>query len=294
MPPISRLTMARADILAFFKERGDSIYSREQIAKILAEQRDYWRLAKRTGTKEFIEFLKDKGQLVEHHFFAEAYRKHATRYSWGTVTHYQLAQSLRQDAYLSHGSAMFLHGLSDWIPTAIYVNREQSPKYPSYSELTQKALDMAFGRTQRLSKLVYETQDAPRMVILSGKHTRRLDVEPIEGPSGEALETTSIERTLIDIVVRPAYAGGIVQVLAAYEGARERVSVNRMRGLLEKLDYLYPYHQAIGFLMERAGYEPERVEMMHALGTEFDFYLAHGLKEKAFDEKWRLHIPVGF
>src|SRR5882672_4945604 len=48
----------------------------------------------------------------------------------------------------------------------------------------------------------------PRIVLLSGKHTGRLGVTKTLGPQGEQLELTDLERTLIDIAVRPTYAGG--------------------------------------------------------------------------------------
>lgn len=34
-----------------------------------------------------------------------------------------------------------------------------------------------------------------------------------------------VERTLIDVAVRPTYGGGVRRVLAAYEAARDRVSI---------------------------------------------------------------------
>ena len=114
------------------------------------------------------------------------------------------------------------------------------------------------------------------------------------GPQRESLQVTDIARTLIDIVVRPAYAGGIVQVLEAYRGARGRVEASEIVRRLEALDYLYPYHQAIGFLMDRAGFSAAEFEKLRRLGTRFDFYLTYGMKQTTHDDKWRLYIPKGF
>jgi hypothetical protein len=135
--------------------------------------------------------------------------------------------------------------------------------------------------------------DIYRAVILNGKHTDRLEVSQMSAPegSGELLEVTKIERTLIDIAVRPAYAGGVEQVLAAFQRAKERMSVGTLIATLKRLGYMYPYHQAIGFYMERAGYEPVKLARLKALGLEHDFYLAHGLKDLTYDAAWRLHHP---
>jgi predicted transcriptional regulator of viral defense system len=62
-----------------------------------------------------------------------------------------------------------------------------------------------------------------------------------------------MERTFMDIVVRPAYAGGINQLANAYKQAVARIDVDHLIKLLKKMDYVYRYHQSIGFLLERTG-----------------------------------------
>jgi predicted transcriptional regulator of viral defense system len=200
--------------------------------------------------------------------------------------------SLGRDAYLSHGTAVFLHGLSGEIPKTIYVNDEQTPKPPPQGTLIQERLDVAFSRQQRESNYVFAWDDVQAMV-LSGKHTGRLEVGMVAGPNGEELDVTKLERTLVDIVVRPAYSGGVFHVLEAYEAARERMSVNVLVATLKRLDYIYPYHQAIGFLMERAGYEKRRCDLLRKLGLEYDFYLQHRMTDPQYDPEWRLFFPQG-
>jgi hypothetical protein len=85
----------------------------------------------------------------------------------------------------------------------------------------------------------------------------------------------------------------VYQVLAAYEGAKDRVSVNTLIAVLKKLDYKYPYHQAIGFYMTRAGYDAKRIGRLKDLGLDFDFYLDYGIANPAYDKAWRLYYPQG-
>jgi hypothetical protein len=129
------------------------------------------------------------------------------------------------------------------------------------------------------------------VTIISGKNTDRLGVEEFAGPKSELLHTTNLERTLIDIIVRPAYAGGTSQVLKAYRAAKIRVSVDRLLATLKKLDYLYPYHQSIGFLMQKTGYPEKSCAKFRTLGINNDFYMTHGLHEPEYSQDWRLYYP---
>lgn len=291
-PATSRLTIAKSDIFDYFENLPKKVFTKADIAHILTEQRPFWRLAQRTTAQHFIEFLINHKRLTQAVFHSEAYKQKVVRYAWGKVSIHQLALSLRKDSYLSHGTAVFLHGLTDLIPKTIYLNAEQSVKPAAPGNLTQSSLDLAFSRAQRKSNLSYK-HDAWTVTVVSGKNTDRLGVEKLSGPSNEQLDVTNLERTLIDIVVRPAYAGGIFQVLKAYAAAKKDMSTNILVATLKQLDYVYPYHQSIGFLMQRAGYEPSRYEMLRKLGLKLDFHLTHGIKKADYDKNWKLFIPPG-
>ena len=218
--------------------------------------------------------------------------KDQIRYVFGEPSPFELALSLQHGSYLSHGSAVFLHALTDQIPQTVYLNIEQSQKPAPSGGLTQAGLDRAFAGTQRESTFSYDLGTSS-IVVLSGKNSGRLEVGSMSGPDGVELSVTRLERTLIDIAVRPVYAGGVYQVLEAFKGAKGKSSVNVLLATLKKLGYVYPYHQAIGFYMERAGYPESALQRVEALGMEHTFYLTHGLKEKGMDPRWRLFYPKG-
>jgi predicted transcriptional regulator of viral defense system len=292
MPRLSRLTVAKDDILRYFKESPKKVYSEAELSGVLVEQHTFWRLAKRTTTTEFANFLAKQGELRPRVFRSENYNREVKRYSWGEASAYELALSLRPRGYLSHATAVALHGLTDLIPKTLFLNVEQSPKPGAAGSLAQRGIDQAFSRKQRQSNLTYQLDDWA-VTIVAGKNTDQLGVEEITGPLSEVVRVTNLERTLIDIVVRPAYAGGIFQVFQAYRAAKDQISTNRLVALLKKLNYVYPYHQAIGFLMQRAGYPAKPLELLRDLGIDYKFYLVHGIQKPEYDPHWRLFYPQG-
>ncbi|MBV8518794.1 MAG: hypothetical protein JO197_15470 [Acidobacteria bacterium] len=286
----TRLQIAKRDILAELDKQPLRALSSRQIADILREQRGFWRLAQNTTTADFIRFLSLHG-LQEVRLESHAYAP-VVRYIWRAASPYEVALSIKPGSYLSHGTAIFLHNLTNELPRTIYVNQEQSPKPAPRGGLTQEGIDRAFRNQQRVSNLAYTYSDF-QIVVIAGKNTGGLEVGELDGPTGEKLAVTKLERTLIDSTVRPAYAGGVFHVLEAFAAAKSVLSVNVLLATLKRLEYAYPYHQAIGFYLQRAGYEESRWRRLKDLGLKFDFYLAHGLRDPEYDAEWRLFFPKG-
>lgn len=290
MTDTQNLQRSLRTVLSWFRAKGSAVFSATDLKHLVDRNRVEWGLEKDLDPKRVVAELLKTNELEEA-VLASLSTKYAPirRYLCGTPTPFEVAISISR-GYLSHASALYLHGLTDQIPTTLYANREQSPKPVPDGELTQASIDRAFRAPQRRTNLVF-AYTGFQLALLAGKNTQRRGV--IELPGGEfaGLPLTSIERTLIDVSVRPDYAGGVVQVAKAFERAKGRFSSARLVETLKALAYVYPYHQALGFYLERAGYAAEDCEPLRALGLRFDFYLAHAMKDTRLDPSWRVYHP---
>lgn len=265
-----------------------------ELARFIDEHREAWDLPSSVGVAAFTKAFGSSGDLRRVNLHHEGGKSRPFGlYVWRGCTPLEIAAALKAGAYLSHGTATFLRGLTEQVPRTFYVNREQSPKPPPRGPLHQANIDRAFRAKPRQSTFVF-TFDDHRYVMLSGKHTGNYGVIQMQGPAGEPLSITGLERTLVDIAVRPANSGGVVEVLEAYRTARDQVSIATLVTTLSVLGHVYPYHQAIGFYMERAGYDASALEALRSLGLQYDFYLSYAMSTSKFDPSWRIHYPKGF
>lgn len=286
----TRLQIARKDIIAHFDQMGQRVLTLPMIRTELKEQGSIWRLAQSTTGQIFIDFLKQTEKLKE--FRLDFPNRTEVRYVWEKASDYEIIQSVRPQSYFTHFTAVYLHKLTEQIPKTVYLNFEQT-KGPSGGKLAQSRIDYAFRQPCRPSNNIAVFGDK-KIYLLNGMFTGQKGVIDFEDELGSNIRVANLERTLIDIVVRPIYSGGVHTVLEAYKNAGGKVSVNKMLGLLHNIGYSYPLHQCIGFYLERSGtYTDKQIALVDKIDKEFDFYLTHQIKDKKYSKRWKLYYPSG-
>lgn len=287
----SSLHKAKPEIQAFFNSQEIGVFRPDDLKKTILIKKNAWKLSKSITLKRFIGFL------LKEHILKLINIKfpylNITRYIKHNASILEISSSLKNGSYLSHYSSVYIHELTEQIPKAIYLNFEQPEKLRSKKSLNQKNIDFAFRRPWRISNNLARFSDY-NIYLLNGMYTGKLGVIDFIGPNGERIKVTDVERTLIDIAVRPVYSGGIFEVLKAYRSALPILDMEKLIKYLKKLDFIYPYHQAIGFYFEKAGYDVSKLELFRDFGLNYDFYLTHQIKNREYSKKWRLYYPKGF
>lgn len=285
-----RLLIAKDDIFDYFESSYQKCFDLKEMTEILENNRKNWRLGS-TSRFTFIDFLAEEGLLKKYRFnFPD---RNMNRYTWGFIPMYELLLSLTPKGYFSHYTAMYVHDLTKQIPKTIYLNCEQTPKPKSEVGLDQKRIDFAFRMKTRISNRVADYNEY-RIYLLNGKNTGNMGMIEANGPDDSKIRITNVERTLIDIAVRPEYAGGPYEVLRAYKRAASVVSINKLLAMLRKIDYIYPYHQVIGFYVDKSGaYRKSQVDLLRKPEMIYDFYLMHKMENSKYSSRWKLYYPEG-
>ncbi|EKB54121.1 type IV toxin-antitoxin system AbiEi family antitoxin domain-containing protein [Bergeyella zoohelcum] len=203
---------------------------------------------------------------------------------------FDIASIRSRKSYFSFYSALHIHNLTLQIPKQIYLTLERPSLVQSNSlELVQENIDRAFSKPPRATsnKRFYNNFT---INFINAQHQNNIGIVSFRNH----YKISDLERTLIDISVRPFYAGGVTQVLEAFENAKDLLNTDKLYEYYSKMNYTYPYHQVIGFYLEKAGYEEkDYLKFLEHKQININFYLTYNILHKEFSDKWKLYYPKG-
>jgi predicted transcriptional regulator of viral defense system len=283
---ISRLPKASETVREFFSKSTQKVFTLEELDFILQEYITKWALPV-SNVEDFEKQLVQSNILRANEFHFEERIKSQIRFWSPKADIYDVAVSLIPRAHLSHITALFLLGIVRKPPKSIYITSEQSKKESSThtSELEQDKIDYAFSKPQRQTntKCRYSGKE---IIALNGMFTNKAGIINISGKP-----VTSLERTLIDITVRPSYGGGVSEVFKAFIRAKNDIDVDVLINLLDSINYTYPYYQSIGFYLEKAGYDTLLISKLRKRKKFVNFYLDYAIEHPDYSEEWRIFYP---
>lgn len=233
---------------------------------------------KREEIKNFVieKFVKEKllGNPNLYYFSAEA-------------DIFEICSAFSRFSFFSYQTSLYVHSLVDKLSYDIFMIKERKP-YNNQSDnlLTQHSIDESFTKDPRLAtnrRIIKGHQ----INIINGQFQDNIGVIKFN-----QYFITDLERTLIDCVVRPFYAGGSHGVLKAFESAKGRLNTEKLYEYYSKMNFTYPYHQALGYYLELSGHDESQFELFLKYEQEFDFYLDYKMKNKSYNNKWRVYFSV--
>lgn len=161
--------------------------------------------------------------------------------------------------------------------------------YIAYNNtLRQEAIDVAFKKKPRQTANIRTIQNY-KLHLINGQSNNRLGVVSFR----DRYSVTDVERTIIDSVSRPFYAGGVTQVLEAFSKAKNVMDIDKLVFYYNQMHFIYPYYQAIGFYLDKAGYDSYALAPFLKMKQVHKFYLTYNMRFTEFDPRWSLFYPRG-
>ena len=279
----SSLELANLAMLNYFAKNSLQIYKRKELYNILTLMRTEWNLALSVIPNSFIDYIIDKMNFNKIVF--DFPNRRETRYVRGKINFYRILSFINSRSYFSHLTALYFNNLLPKEPKEVYWNIEQPKKVIRSKILGQNSIDNSFNNKYRMTNNICEYNG---YIIhgLNGMNSNNLGV--VE--KGE-IRFTDIERTIIDTVVRPQYSGGIKNTLNMFQKVKSKIDVERVIKYLNKIKFVYPYHQSIGFYLERTKYPKETINLFSKMRTKYNFYLTNQNNNPKYSKKWRLYYP---
>jgi len=296
MPRSPLFNKALPRIQSYFdnlKESGVFIFSLGELAAILDDIKKKITLPHSMTVRLFSALLEPYGLTI----IKAPYKQYPiVRYLWkwnessrDIYAYYKFTQSAFPDAHFSHFSALFLHGLTEQVPKQLFIRTDLDRSSDHSSALTQDGIHKAFARPARPTTFRFTIDDV-EVIRLWCKKSPSTSVMKLRIPSS-SFTVTTVERTLLDCMIRPGYAGGCSTVLDAFRSAQDTVTVTSLLRYLHDLNLLYPYHQVLGWYLDRSGFDPRQVAELDKLEKAFDFYADYALNNPIFDKRWRVYYP---
>lgn len=266
----------------------EQVMSSMEFGRLVSQTNEIWGLKSlsRGEIKRFLleeySFIED--QIIGDHSYEIYYRSNSK------IDFFDVAAVRSRGSYFSHYSALYINNLTLHIPKQIYLTLERKSLDQNNNILKQENIDRVLSKPPRITsdKRNYKNFD---INFINGQYQNLIGITTFRSQYA----VSDIERTLIDIAVRPFYSGGVTQVLEAYIYAKNKLDPKKLMDYYAQLNYTYPYHQVIGFYLEKAGYDAKMYnEFLNFDDLEFDFYLTYNILHKEFSKKWRLCYPKGF
>ncbi len=248
---------------------------------------------------KFMRALREDG-IIERHRLSARNKRSRILYcskSLDEIDPYELAIAMFSDGYFCNYSSIYYHALTNQVPKAIYICHETiSNRRRKVRDITDNELRRAFIKPHRHTNYVFDIGRYSIVVVDRERNsahgvTRRAATSRLLPKKSRV---TCLERALIDAVVTPQYNGGITSVYAHYKAAQRRVNVAKLIILYKQLDFVYPYSQTIGFLLDKAGMAKHAALVYEEFPPKHIFYIDHNAKTSwSYNDKWKLYYPEG-
>lgn len=198
--------------------------------------------------------------------------------------------------YLSHYSAMYFNEMIDQRPKDYFLTKEDATRAAQHSgNFNQEQVKLTFMKDARFTSYYFkfkkhktyilEKQNLNQVGVISKKINHQ--------DQSIVLRFTDVERTLIDSVISPHYAGGILTVVACFD--KMKIDLKKLLKIYKQYSPFYPYWQSIGLILEKTKGKNVAKDWRDQFSNQIQpFFIAKGYRnswKKSPD--WQVYHPEG-
>lgn len=216
------------------------------------------------------------------------------------ITDDHIIYYLLSDLLLSHQTSAYFNNLTDDLGNTFFVNKF-SKENPincfnnKIKKLDQKSINKSFEKPMRKSSLIYNLSingNDNKIFFLNSRPNTKKYSNKIQKYNYN-LFINSIEKTLLDITVRPSYLKDWKELIKIYRNSINKININKFIEVFKEANYIYPYHQSIGFLLESTGHSLDTYEYFYSLPKKNDFFIFYNsdLSKMDYNKKWKIYHP---
>ena len=197
-----------------------------------------------------------------------------------------------------HLTSVFFHGLTQQVPQKVFIRRRDiAPrKTDRPNHLSDLQIRSQFTKPPRNTGKRLPLPNGECVLISGFKNdqTGVITVPALYRAFPEDSRITNLERCLIDAVVAPHYNGGLTALPHMFKEAAEHVDLHNLIDHYRELDFLYPYHQSVGFFLDHSGQKNAAAQWRKTFPPTNRFFVDKNAKTNwVFDANWQVHYPKG-
>ncbi|MBF0107304.1 MAG: hypothetical protein HQM16_18490, partial [Deltaproteobacteria bacterium] len=211
----------------------------------------------------------------------------------------ELARAFFDKSYLSHATAIFYHGLTEQVVRSFYISKERPTPHQKQTttEISNETLRVEFMKPARRTTNYCQYKGYTYHLVERGYAGRsgviemHLEFENKNVP----VEITNLERTLVDCIISPHYAGGLLEVIKAFKNAKQKLKHQKLYEQYQSISCIYPYWQRIGLVLEKlVGVQMAQHWHDYFGKPKSDFYIDKEYRGTwDYDQRWQVYYPKG-
>lgn len=190
--------------------------------------------------------------------------------------------SFEPNGFFSMSTALNLQGFCSYRTDLIFYSNEQKTKLQE-PNLSQEAINIAFKKSYRITSNIAEFEDK-HIILLQPKNTNNFEII-----NHRDYRVSSINRAFVEMLVNIQFFKNIETFMDIFKPIKNELSINTISEILEHIDYIYPYNQSIGFILEKIGFHKKELSIFKNSKAQYRFYIEKGKENYAFDNFWNIY-----